>query len=326
MTISPSAPDGMKLFDYEPTEEDFRTAVLAGLRRSPRELPCKFFYDKRGSELFDQICALDEYYPTRTELKILTEQAEDIAATIGPRARLIELGSGSTTKARLVLNILDDPAVYVPVEISREYLMDCALELSEAFPGVDVQPVCADFTKDYDLPPCDTDVGRNVVFFAGSTIGNFQPSTAVMLLKRMRALAGAEGGVLIGAALKTDRARLERAYDDSEGVTAEFNLNILARIQRELDADIDLAGFRHRAVYNDALGRVEMHLVSTKDQTVTIGDERIDFVRDEHIHTENSYKFSLDEFADMARQAGLTVDHVWTDPKQLFSVHFLRPA
>ncbi len=297
--------------------------VLRGLTADEKWLSSLYFYDARGSQLFDEICELPEYYPTRTELAIMEANIGAMSRLLGPQAMLVEFGSGSSLKTRILLEHMDGLAAYVPVEISREHLMNSARELHARFPGIEILPVCADFTQDFELPEPAHPPLRNIVYFPGSTIGNFDPDDALDLLRRMARIAGKGGGVLIGVDLEKDVATLERAYNDAAGVTAAFNLNILERLNRELGADFDPGAFSHRAVWNDARHRIEMHLESRKDQAVHVRGHEIHFRRGETIHTESSYKFTLPRFEQLAAQAGLTVAHVWTDDQRLFSVQFL---
>jgi L-histidine N-alpha-methyltransferase len=301
---------------------EFLRDVLDGLAREPKVLPCKYFYDARGSELFERICELEEYYPTRCEAEILRNQAAEMAALFGPRCVLIEYGSGSSRKTRLLLDRLNEPAAYVPVDISAEHLLHSARALAIRYPGLAIRPVAADFTRSFSLPPLPS-ATRRVVFFSGSTVGNFHPSEAVGLLTHIARLVGTGGGLLIGVDLKKDRATLERAYDDREGVTAAFNLNLLVRINRELGADFAIDRFRHRALYDEVLGRIEMHLVSAETQPVHVADRAFQFARGESICTEYSYKYSISDFRALAARAGFTVDRVWTDEGSLYSVQYL---
>ncbi len=297
--------------------------VLAGLRMTPKQLPCKYFYDQRGSELFDQICQLDEYYLTRSELVIMDRFASEMGAQIGPGAMLVEYGSGSSVKTRYLLDDLPDAVAYVPVDISGEYLQRTARELARDYPRIEVLPVCADFTGHFALPASKRPATHAAVYFPGSTIGNFLPDQAAELLGRITRLCGKDGGLLIGIDLKKDPATIEAAYNDSSGVTAEFNLNLLGRINRELGADFDLGSFFHQARYNGQLGRVEIYLVSHAAQTVRIGNERIEFAPDEAICTEYSHKYTVDEFAAIAATAGLALHEQWTDKNRYFAVlHF----
>lgn len=314
------------ILDQSPAIATFRADVLRGLRRRHKRLPCKYFYDERGSRLFDAICRLPEYYPTRTELGILGQSARSMARCLGPKVALIEYGSGSSVKTRLVLDALDHPAAYLPVEISREHLAQSAAKLAAAYPDLAIHPVCADFTRRVRLPS-DLPVGlRRIVYFPGSTIGNFGPRGANRLLCGMARLIGPRGGVLIGFDLKKDPRILEAAYDDRAGVTADFNRNILERINRELDGTFDVRGFRHHALYNPKLGRVEMHLISDRRQSVQVGGDAIDFAEGEGIHTENSYKFSIAQFRNLAGRAGLDCRRVWSDENNWFCVMYLTAS
>ena len=312
----------LPLLDFHPETDSLRDEVLDGLRHTPKQLPSKFFYDERGSQLFDAICALDEYYPTRTEQAIMEAHVGDMVDAIGPRARLVEYGSGSSMKTRILLDHLIDPAGYVPIDISREHLLQAAEEIADRYPELAVLPVCADYTANYRLPEPETSVERTVVYYPGSTIGNFTPDTARDFLAHIADQVGRNGGLLIGVDLQKDEALLHAAYNDAEGVTAEFNKNLLRRINRELDATFDLDRFRHEAIYNREAGRIEMHLVSETDQQVTVAGVDVDFAAGERITTEYSYKYTLDGFAALAADAGWTVERVWTDEAQLFSVQY----
>lgn len=298
----------------------FLRDTLAGLRESPKQLSCKYFYDKRGSELFDQICLLEEYYLTRCELAIMEQFAPAMGRQIGPGVMLVEYGSGSSVKTRYLLDGLPDPVAYVPVDISDEHLHETARELARHYPRIEILPVCDDFTSDFPLPWSQRASTHAAVYFPGSTIGNFLPGRAIDLLARITKQCGTGGGLLIGIDLQKDAATIEAAYNDRRGVTAEFNLNLLRRINRELRADFDLDEFAHRAVYNDELGRVEISLVSRRAQVVTIGDEIVEFDKDEAICTEYSHKYTVDAFAEMAAEAGLTLRREWTDKNGYFAV------
>jgi dimethylhistidine N-methyltransferase len=314
-----------EVFGFGPGRSDFLTDVIDGLQRNQKTLPCKYLYDQRGSRLFDEICNLREYYPTRTELGIMRDHVAEMTGIIGDRCVLVEYGSGSSLKTRILLDHLTDAHAYVPVDISREHLQEAAENLRRAYPKLTVLPVWADYTDAFDLPETVRQVENRVVYFPGSTIGNFTPSEARGFLARMARLVGPKGHVLIGVDLKKDQTILERAYDDDAGVTAAFNLNLLRRMNRELDATFNVDQFAHEAVYNAGAGRVEMHLRCKRDCKVAIaGDHRITFKEGERIWTESSYKYGLSEFAQLAATAGLTVDRVWTDADNLFSVQYLR--
>ncbi len=310
--------------DLAPGEESFRDAVFAGLGRAPKALPCKFFYDEQGSALFEAICLLPEYYLTRTEIAILDRYAGEIAAYIGPHCRLVELGSGASIKVRILLQALEAPVAYVPVDISREHLREAAAQLAADFPELPVIAVCADYTRPFPLPPLAGPPGKRVGFFPGSTIGNFEPEAVVRFLRNCAELLGPQGEMLIGADLKKDPAVLEAAYNDRAGKNAAFNLNLLMRINRELDGDFDIARFAHVARYNAAEGRMELYLRSLADQSATIAGRTFRFAAGELIHTENSYKYAIPEFLALAARAGFTPVHTWTDPDDLFSVYYFR--
>lgn len=302
----------------------FLRDALEGLRSRPKRLPCKYLYDRRGSELFEAICDLPEYYVTRTELAILRRHGPEMASCVGPRAVLLEPGVGSGEKAALLLNLLERPAAFVPVDISREHLMEAADRLREMFPDVPILPVHADFASAFDLPRVPGDAGHRVVFFPGSTVGNFRTEEARKLLERLAEIAGPGGGLLIGVDLRKEESLLVAAYDDAAGVTAEFNRNLLCRLRDELGADVDPDGFSHRAIYDADEGRVEMHLVSRKRQEIILDGQVLTLEKGETIHTENSYKYTVDGFRDLARLAGFTPRKVWTDPRDWFSVHYLE--
>ncbi len=310
------------LYDFEPEQDTFREEVLQGLQDSRKELPSKYFYDDIGSQLFEQICELDEYYLTRTELGIMQEQMHEMVALLGPNCLLIEYGSGSSTKTRTLLDALQNPAGYVPIDISKEQLMRSVTSLALAYPALEVLSVCADYTSDFAIPSPTKLVSRRVVYFPGSTIGNFDREPAKRFLQQIARVCKG-GGLLIGVDLKKDFNVLHRAYNDSQGVTAQFNLHLLVRINQELDADFQLDQFGHYAFYNPGQSRIEMHLVSLKNQVVHIGEVEISFKLGESIWTESSYKFTLEEFAQLAATAGWRVECVWTDAQQLFSVQYL---
>jgi dimethylhistidine N-methyltransferase len=298
--------------------------VLDGLLAPRKRLPCKYFYDEEGSALFDRICDLPEYYLTRTEMGIMRGHAGEIARRIGPGCQLVELGSGSSVKTRLLLDALPDVAAYVPVDISGEHLRRSAARLAAAYPNVEVLPVCADYTREFAIPaPSARPAHARVAYFPGSTVGNFEPAEARAFLQRVAALVGPGGGLLIGFDLKKDPALLHAAYNDAAGVTAAFNLNLLARLNRELGADFDVGQFRHYAFYQPGAGRIEMHLVSERAQLVRVNGDRIPIGRGESIHTECSYKYTPAEFDRLARAAGFEPAGRWTDPREWFCVEYL---
>jgi L-histidine Nalpha-methyltransferase len=307
------------------TAQRFRRDVLAGLSRPQRSLPCKYLYDEEGARLFEAICELPEYYPTRTETAILEENIEEIAALAGSRANLVDLGSGNGRKTRLLLEHLEQPASYCPVDVAHQQLLGCSRQLAWEYPGLAIEPVCADYTEPFKLPALPPDSGPVTVFFPGSTIGNCEPAEAVSFLRRMARLCGEEGGLLIGVDLKKSPQVLNLAYNDSLGVTAKFNLNLLARANRELHAGFDLAQFRHYAFYNEKAGRIEMHLVSRRLQCVPVDGTAFVFGRDESVTTEHSYKYTLAQFAQLAARAGLEVARYWTDERRWFTVQYLKP-
>lgn len=314
----------LQLHNYQPTSADFLQDVVVGLREEPKQLPCKYFYDQRGCELFDQICELDEYYLTRTELSIMARYGDEMADELGPQCILIEYGSGSSTKTRILLDAIDELVAYVPVDIAREHLQQTSKSLSRRYPGLRVLPVCADFTAPFDLPRVQSELLRRVVYFPGSTIGNLGPHDAQGLLNRIASVVGRRGGLLIGIDLEKEEEIMEAAYNDELGVTADFNLNVLRRINGELDANFELDEFEHRAFYNPSAARVEMHLVSRSDQSVSIGQEEFEFEAGESIRTEYSHKYTTQRFGTLAAAAGFELRRCWTDENSLFAVLYLE--
>ncbi|MGK2940405.1 MAG: L-histidine N(alpha)-methyltransferase [Immundisolibacter sp.] len=313
----------LRLHDLAPEQQDFRAAVLEGLARPHKSLPCKFFYDAAGSALFDEICELPEYYPTRTEVDILRRAAAQIAELAGYGGVLIEYGSGSSIKTRLLLDALA-PAVYMPIDISREHMLAACHTLSRDYPQLHLMAVCADYTRPLRLPRVDRGGQRKLAFFPGSSIGNFTPLEALRFLKNIAQALAPGDGLVVGVDRKKDPAILQAAYDDAAGVTAAFNLNLLARCNRELGADFDLTGFAHKAFYNAAAGRVEMHMESLRAQTVHVAGQAFSFALGETIHTENSHKYDLSEFQHLATQAGFRLLKTWSDDANLFSVVSLQ--
>lgn len=307
-----------------PVGDEFANDVFKGLAQTPKRIASKYFYDAHGSELFEEICEQPEYYLTRTELAILKDNVADIAHAIGPNALLVEYGSGAGIKTRLLLDAMDDPVGYVPVEISPSALNASIENLAEEFPDVDILPVSADFTRPVDLPSPEQAARRTVVFFPGSTLGNFEHREAIALLRTMCIEIGRDGTAIVGIDLKKDSATLEAAYNDAAGVTRDFTLNLLTRINRELDADFDLSLFQHRARYNALAGRIETHIVSLADQTVKVGEQAVSFAKDEAMLVEYSCKYSPEDFAAMAAKAGLRVVRSWTDSKRWFAVQMLE--
>lgn len=309
---------------YQIENEDELDEIVAGLLKPEKTISPKYFYDERGSRLFEKITALPEYYPTETELGIMRDSIGEIVALVGEQASLIEFGSGSSLKTRILLEHLDKLAAYVPVDISEEQLLASATELRADFPNLEVLPVLADFTRPFDLPSPTVMPLKNLVYFPGSTIGNFTNEAALSLLEVMHQEAGTGGALLIGADLQKDPKIIERAYNDSAGVTAEFNLNMLRHINREYGADFDLKHYSHSAEYNEDEGRIELRLIADTEQLVNIGNERIQIDKGEGILTEYSHKYTLESFAEMAAKAGFEVKRVWMDQERLFSVQYLE--
>lgn len=308
------------VLDFAPADAEFCEQVLTGLSQHPRTLPCKFFYDETGSLLFSKICELPEYYITRTEMRILREHGREIGHALGNSVELIGLGTGAGTKTRILLGHLEAPAIYVPVDISREQLTQSSIAFRKQFPGLQVLPVCADYLQPFDLPRRSRKSSQTVVYFPGSTIGNLEPDEATEFLTKVATMAAPGGRALIGVDLKKAKTILERAYNDAAGVTADFNLNLLARINRELGADFSLGQWRHRAIYNEKLGRIEMHLISKIPQTVHLAGAKFTFAAGEPIITEFSYKYSPAEMIAMAQAAGLRFEKLWTDEQKLFGL------
>jgi dimethylhistidine N-methyltransferase len=311
-----------RFYNESPETADFYREIVAGFSQLPRSIPPKYFYDEEGSRLFDSICEQPEYYPTRTEIALLEKHADDIKAFVGSDCYLVEPGSGSCEKVRLLLDTLH-PAVYVPLDISCAHLKSAAAGIAADYPWLDVHAICTDITSEVSLSFIPEQAAP-VMFYPGSSIGNFHPGDAVEFLACLAQIAGQGGGLLIGVDRKKDHETLHQAYNDAGGVTAAFNLNLLERANRELDADFNLDAFEHFASYNSVAGRVEMHLISTRKQTVNIDGHCFDFNAGDSIHTENSYKYTDEEFSTLAEQAGFTPCEVWTDSDGLFSLHFLR--
>jgi len=310
--------------ETRPDSSSFREDVLRGLQKEQKELPCKYLYDHKGSLLFERICTLEEYYVPRVEKEIMLDNIEEISNRIGdPGLRLVEYGCGDCEKTRLLLDNIDGLSAYVPIDISLEQLQEAASDLANEYPELTVLPVCADYTGEFSVPVPDEKNGRTVVYFPGSTIGNFDPVDAVSFLADISRVCGSDGGVVIGVDLKKDPRVLHEAYNDGMGVTAAFNLNLIERIRRELGWDIDSDDFEHYAFYNPRHSRVEMHLVSLKDQEIDTGDDAIRFDEGESIWTESSYKYGLGEFEQLAAAAGFRVMRAWSDERQWFSVQYL---
>jgi dimethylhistidine N-methyltransferase len=305
-----------------PESSDFISDAIAGLSSNPRTLPYKYFYDERGAALFQKICDLPEYYITRTEIDILDRNRAEIASHLGPNIELIGLGTGAGTKTRILIEALETPAVYIPVDISDKQLRESTANFRKIFPDLEILPVCADYLQPVVLPSPHHKPARNVVYFPGSTIGNFEPDEAVQFLRRVANVCRENGGLLIGADLKKAGDVLEAAYNDRAGVTAQFNLNLLERVNRELGADFDLDQWRHRAIYNSDAGRIEMYLISESDQFVHLDEQRFHFRRAEKIVTEFSYKYSPEEFCALAGKAEFEFAQMWTDDARLFGVFY----
>lgn len=325
-TATALAPDDPLDFfvDLHPPMADFRSDVVTGLGARPRTIPPKYFYDADGSALFDAITGVPEYYVTRTELSILERIAPDIAGRAGPGAVVIEPGSGSSVKISTLLRALDRPAAYIGSDISKEHLVAACRDLAADHPALFVGAICADFTAPIDLDELDIPAGRRLVFFPGSTIGNFEPEDAVGVLRNIRGWLRPGDALLLGADRIKDPAILTAAYDDAEGVTAAFNINLLKRINRELGGDIDTAAFRHRAIWNADKSRIEMHLEARRDTGFTVAGKRFEMREGETIHTENSHKFSVESFTKLAERAGLRVGTTWSDPAEHFTLYWLE--
>lgn len=309
-----------------PATSDLLSDVIAGLSSDPRTLPCKYFYDERGAALFQKICELPEYYVTRTELDILDRHRAEIASQLGPNIELIGLGTGAGTKTRILVEALEKPAVYIPVDISEKQLRKSSALFRKIFPYLEVLPVCADYLQPVVLPSPRHKAARNVVYFPGSTIGNFEPHEALEFLRRIANVSGRGGGLLIGVDLQKNQNVIEAAYNDKAGVTAQFNLNLLPHINRETGANFEISRWQHRAIYNTEAGRIEMHLISATDQTVRIQDRQFHFRAGEKIVTEHSYKYTPEGFIALARQAGFDFVNLWTDDARLFGVFYFSSS
>lgn len=315
--------DDLKLTDLHPTPDDIARDTLAGLTRSQKCLLSKYFYDARGSQLFEAITQLPEYYPTRTEIALMEARMPEIAKAVGRYAHVVEYGSGSGQKTRILLDELADPVAYTPIEISRTALLASVGQLHAEFPHIEMLPVCADFTRSVDLPKSTRIAARTLVFFPGSTLGNFTPDEAVALLRAMRVTIGQRGVALIGIDLQKDPVLIEAAYNDAAGVTAQFTLNLLTRLNREIGSDFDLGGFKHRACYDASAGRIDTYLVSQRKQSVHVGQRTFDFAADETIHVEYSHKYTDTGFAQLAALAGLHVVDSWNDSRNWFGLRLL---
>lgn len=320
--MPPTKESKVALHDHAAPRTHMRDEVMEGLRATRKHISPKYLYDETGSELFDRICALDEYYPTRTELGIMSQYIGDMVKALGQNCRLIEFGSGSSMKTRMLLDHIEEANSYVPLDISRDYLFKIAGRLAAQYPNIKIEPVCADFTRTLDLPRPERQPRRRVVYFPGSTIGNFTLHEAVAILKEAARIVGPGGGLLLGGDLRKDPSVITPAYNDAEGVTARFNLNVLARFNRELNANFEVDQFWHHAFYTPREGRVEMHLVSRRDQRVRLGGEEFFFQEGESIHTECSHKFTRKHLEKLAAEAGFKLVHHWTDEQSYFSVNY----
>lgn len=312
--------------DLHPTPDDIIGDVLAGLAQSPKRLPSKYFYDARGSELFEEITRQPEYYLTRVELALLQASAPEISDAVGPCAHVVEYGSGSGRKTRLLLDALEDPVAYTPIEISESALLASVERLDREFGDVEMLPVCADFTQPFQIPQPEREAKQTLVFFPGSTLGNFSEDESVGLLRAMRQTMGARGRALIGIDMQKSSALLEAAYNDEAGVTAAFTLNLLTRLNREIASDFSLKDFEHQARYSTECGSILTFLVSKRAQTVTIRDQRFEFAEREKMQVEYSRKYTDAGFAELAGKAGLKVVHGWKDPQDWFGMKLLQPA
>ena len=310
----------MKLLDLQPTASDFLRDALAGLASEPRTLPCKYLYDERGAALFRQICELPEYYITRAEMEILATHGDEIATLLRPRSQIVGLGTGGGRKARSLLTQLADPISYMPVDIDEVSLTASAAQLSDAIPALEVLPVVADFMQEFALPEPSRKADRVVIYFPGSTVGNLEPQPACLFLERLAKIAAPGGALLIGVDLQKSPDIIERAYNDAAGVTAEFNLNLLVRANRELDADFDISQWQHRAIYNPLDARIEMHLISRERQVVHLDEQAFEFTAGEWIVTEYSYKHSRNGFIGLARRVGFEFQRLWTDRQERFGL------
>ncbi len=324
-TSIPGGAPRFSLHDFAPVQEGFGDVLVRSLSSAQKSIPARFLYDEAGSRLFDRICELPEYYPTRTELKILTDKAGEIAAAIGPEIALLEFGAGSSQKARLLLDALERPAAYEPVDVSREHLIRLADEIAGGYPKLAVRAICADYTQPLELPDSEPR-RRRAGFFPGSTIGNLTEADARAFLTGWAGQLGRDGLMVVGVALRASEAIVLPAYDDAQGVTAAFTANVLVRANRELGADFDVSAFRHTPEYDEASGRMTIHLTSLRAQDVHVAGRTFSFAEGERLHVEDSNKYAVEDFQRLARSAGYVAETVWVDPRELFSVHVLRVA
>lgn len=309
-------------YDFHPQFASMMDEVSNGLNRTPKQISPKFFYDARGSQLFDKICELDEYYPTRTEMSLLQNYHSQIADFAGAHSTLIELGSGSSSKIRILLDALR-PVAYLPIDISKDHLIDASQKLAVDFPWLEVHATCIDYSRAWKMP-FQAGQGSRVAFFPGSSIGNFEPVEAIELLKQIHTLVGVGGKMIIGVDRVKELSILEAAYNDSLGITADFNLNILAHLNRELGSNFNLKNYQHHAFFDESKHRIEMHLISLNEQTVNIGNNTFHFLKDEKLHTENSYKYTKEDFTSLSAKAQFETIDVYSDPNEYFSIYFLN--
>lgn len=318
------------LFDYKPTMTHYYPAVLAGLQEKPKTLPNYFHYDEDGSNIFDEICALPHYYPTRTEVAILKNNIKSIVEAIGENAILVEYGSGSSNKTRVLLDNITDLAAYVPIDISGEYLLKVAEQLAADYPNIEVLPVCADYNAPFDVPqpqrkPTTDAAIRQVAYYPGTTIGNFHPADAVAFLEKVKQRCGKNGGFILAIDLKKDPKVIERAYNDDGGVVAKFNKNILKAVNKAVGTNFNVDQFDRIAIYNEEVGRMEMYLISRQDQTIVMGKQELALAKGERIWMDYSYKYTIEEFSELVAKAGWKVAQTWMDDKALMSILYLTP-
>ena len=316
----------MEQVEATASADQFLLDVLDGLRSTPKRLHCKYFYDATGSRLFERICELPEYYLTRAELEIMNQSAEEMSNWMGPEIRLIEFGSGSSLKTRILLDALEEPSVYIPVDISRRHLLAASSQLAADYPGIQVLPLVADYSTPLVLPGSSTSFRRTIAYFPGSTIGNMNDAEANAFLETVRDLVGEGGALLIGMDLVKDPAILKAAYDDAAGLTAAFNLNLLERMRRELGADLEPAGFDHEVRYNSDRQRIELYLRSRQAQRIFVRGETVDFAEGELIHTEHCHKYTIRKARHLAAQSGFLLRATWLDPDGYFSVQYWLTA
>lgn len=320
--VTPTQPS--YFFDQNPDKGDFLEEAIVGFSKSPKSISPKFFYDDRGSDIFSKICQTPEYYITRTEISLLEQVGDEIAAFAGTNRVVIEYGCGSSLKINALLSALKEPAEYLAIDIAAAHLQKTIKDIAVQYPNLRVGGLCADFMGSLTLPE---QVGggaeSRLAFFPGSTIGNQTPTEAINFMKMVHSVVGVGGALLIGVDLKKDKVLLERAYNDKQGYTAAFNLNLFLRMREELNADINISLFRHLAFYNEQESRIEMHLMAEESQSIQLGGQVFCFAQNETVHTENSYKYSIDEFDVLAVKGGFTVDKVWIDKGELFSIHYL---